>query len=182
VWFSLWLLPIAMVTSSIGLLGLLLINSEIALIVFRALWITAAVTYTFTLAIAAQLDRKLSTNSWREVLFFPGILNMIVMLTAFFPKLTEVDLPHLVGLHFTATGLFIATVCIYIWIPFSMLGAWLAREVERTWIGRLLSPLLIYLVGYGSLLCAITFDSYIKELRHAEAKWDKTEKTGRVTV
>ena len=39
VWFSLWLLPVAMVTSSVGLLGLLLIHSQLAVIVFRALWI-----------------------------------------------------------------------------------------------------------------------------------------------
>ena len=182
VWFSLWLLPIAMVTSSIGLLGLLLLHSQLALIVFRALWITAAATYVFMLAMAAQLDRKLSSNAWREILTFPGIISMIVMLTAFFPKLVEVDLPALFGAHLNSAALFTLTVCIYIWIPFSMVGAWLARQVERSGIGRLLSPLLLYLVGYGSLLCAITFDSYIKELRHAEAKWDKTEKTGRVVV
>jgi cellulose synthase/poly-beta-1,6-N-acetylglucosamine synthase-like glycosyltransferase len=182
VWFSLWLLPVAMVTSSIGLLGLLLIHSQLAVTVFRALWITAAVTFTFTLALAAQLDRRLSSNAWREVLTFPGIISMIVMLTAFFPKLTEVDIPSFFGWHLTTAGLFEITVAIYIWIPFSMVGAWIAREVEKTWAGRFLTPLLIYLVGYGSLLCAITFDSYIKELRHAEAKWDKTEKTGRVVV
>jgi cellulose synthase/poly-beta-1,6-N-acetylglucosamine synthase-like glycosyltransferase len=182
VWFSIWLLPVAMVTSSIGLLGLLLLHSQLALIVFRALWIIAAMSFVFTLALAAQLDRKLSSNAWREVLTFPGIISMIVMLTAFFPRLTEVYLPGLFGWHLTSTGLFFITLAIYIWIPFSMLGAWLAREVERTWIGPFLSPLLIYLVGYGSLLCAITFDSYIKEIRHADAKWDKTEKTGRVVV
>ena len=182
VWFSIWLLPVAMVTSSIGLLGLLLLHSQLALIVFRALWIIAAMSFVFTLALAAQLDRKLSSNAWREVLTFPGIISMLVMLTAFFPRLTEVDLPGLFGWHLTASGLFFITLAIYIWIPFSMVGAWLAREVESTWIGPFLSPLLIYLVGYGSLLCAITFDSYIKELRHADAKWDKTVKTGRVVV
>ena len=182
VWFSLWLLPVAMITSSIGLLGLLLLHSQLALVVFRALWITAAVSFVFTLGLAAQLDRKLSSNAWRELLTFPGIISMIVMLTAFFPKLTEVDIPALFGWHLTSAGLFDITVAIYIWIPFSMLGAWLAREVENTWIGPFLSPLLIYLVGYGSLLCAITFDSYFKELFHAEAKWDKTVKTGRVVV
>ena len=182
VWFSLWLLPIAMVTSSIGLLGLLLLNSEFALQIFRILWITAAMSYAFILAYGAQLDRKLSLNAWREVLTFPGILNMIVMLTAFFPKLMEVELPGAVGVHLTHIGLFIITVCIYVWIPFSMVGALLSRVVERTWIGPFLTPFLIYLVGYGSLLCAITFDSYIKELRHAESRWDKTEKTGRVVV
>ncbi|HMH59047.1 MAG TPA: glycosyltransferase [Galbitalea sp.] len=182
VWFSLWLLPVAMVTSSIGLLGLLLLHSQLALIVFRVLWITAAVSFVFTLALAAQLDRKLSSNAWRELLTFPGIISMIVMLTAFFPKLTEVDIPALFGWHLTATGLFDITVAVYIWIPFSMVGAVLARAVEPTWIGRFLSPVLIYLVGYGSLLCAITFDSYFKELRHAESTWDKTIKTGRVVV
>jgi cellulose synthase/poly-beta-1,6-N-acetylglucosamine synthase-like glycosyltransferase len=182
VWFSLWLLPIAMITSSIGLLGLLVLHSQLALIVFRALWITAAVTFTFTLALAAQLDRKLSSNAWREVLTFPGVVSMIVMLTAFFPALMEVDLPRLFGIHLGGSTLAALTVAIYVWIPFSMVGAWLARQLEGTWIGPFLSPLLIYLVGYGSLLCAITFDSYIKEFRHAEATWDKTEKTGRVTV
>ena len=61
-----------------------------------------------------------------------------------------------------------------------MLGAWLARVIEKTAAGRVLSPLLTYLVGYGPLLCAITVDSYIKEWRKADAVWIKTEKTGRV--
>jgi hypothetical protein len=37
-------------------------------------------------------------------------------------------------------------------------------------------------VGYGSLLCSCTFASYIKELRGAEMKWDKTEKTGGMVI
>ena len=48
--------------------------------------------------------------------------------------------------------------------------------------GRDPTDLLIYLAGYGSLLCAITFDSYLKELAGAEARWDKTEKVGRVAA
>lgn len=180
VWFSLWLLPLAMILSSIGLLGLLLMHSDIAAAVFRVLWISAACTYVFTLALGVQLDSKLSRNAWREVITFPGIVSMVVMLTAFFPGLVEVRIPALVGLTLTDNGVFILTVCIYVWIPFSMAGAWLARKAEGTRIGPFLSPLLLYLVGYGSLLCAITFDSYVKELRHAEATWDKTEKTGRV--
>ncbi|RLP70830.1 glycosyltransferase family 2 protein [Mycetocola manganoxydans] len=182
VWFSLWLLPIAMVLSSIGLVGLLLLQSDLATVLFRALWITAACTFTFTLALAVQLDGELTRKTWREVLTFPGIISMLVMLTAFFPGLLLEWLPSLFGAQLTETGLFWITLSIYIWISVSMLGAWLARRIEKTRVGRVLSPALIYLVGYGSLLCAITFDSYIKELRHAEAKWDKTEKTGRVTA
>ncbi len=180
VWFSLWLLPVAMVLSSIGLLGLLLLQSDLATIVFRALWISAACTYVFILALGSQMDRKLAGNAWREVLTFPGIISMIVMLTAFFPRLVEVYIPGLFGAKLDGTGLFWITVAIYVWIPFSMVGALLARTLDRSAVGRVLAAALIYLVGYGSLLCAITFDSYIKELRHAESRWDKTEKTGRV--
>ncbi len=179
-WFSVMLLPVAMVLSSIGLLGLLLLHSDLASVAFKTLWVSAACTYVFILALGSQLDRKLAANSWREVVTFPGIISMLVMLTALFPRLIEVDLPGLFGLRIDAGQLYWLTVAIYTWIPFSMVGAWAARTVDRTRAGRFLSPLLIYLVGYGSLLCAITFDSYIKELRHAESKWDKTEKTGRV--
>lgn len=182
VWFSLWLLPIAMVLSSIGLLGLLLLHSDLAVVVFRALWITAACTYVFSLATAAQLDPIITRPAWREVLTFPGLISMFVMLTAFFPRLVEHDLPALFGATLSAGTEFTLTICIYIWIPFSMVGAWAARRVEKTRVGRFLTPALVYLVGYGSVLCAITFDSYIKEFRGVEAKWDKTEKIGRIAV
>jgi len=45
--------------------------------------------------------------------------------------------------------------------------------------GRFLSPLFVYIGGYGPLLCAVAFSSYIKELRHADMRWEKTEKVGR---
>ena len=181
VWFSIWLLPVAMILSSIGLLGLLLLHSEIALVAFRALWIFAACAFVFILALGAQVDSQLARRNWRELFTFPGIISMLVMLTAFFPQLLLVYLPGLFGLEFTKDGDFWLTVAIYVWIPFSMLGAWLARRIEGTRVGSFLAVVLIYLVGYGSLLCAITFDSYIKEIRHAESSWQKTEKTGRVS-
>ncbi|HVX07162.1 glycosyltransferase [Humibacter sp.] len=182
VWFSLWLLPVAMVLSSVGLVGLLLLQSPLATDVFRVLWIAAALTFVFTLALGAQLDGPLTVRAWRELLTFPGILSMLVMLTALFPRLIEVDLPGLFGARLSESALFWLTLAVYVWIPVSMLGAVLARRLERTRVGRVLSPALLYLVGYGSLLCAITFDSYIKEIRHADARWDKTVKTGRVTM
>ena len=70
-------------------------------------------------------------------------------------------------------------VFIYAWLTLSMAVAYLAKVVEPHRFGRVLSPVLIYLVGYGSVLCACTFASYVLELRRAEARWDKTEKTGK---
>jgi cellulose synthase/poly-beta-1,6-N-acetylglucosamine synthase-like glycosyltransferase len=182
VWFSLWLLPLIMVTSAIGLAGLLFLQNGLATSVFRVLWISAALAYLFVLVLGSLTDAKTSKRELGHILLFPGIINMLVMITALFPPLTLVWLPGLFGITLSTAALFILTLAIYIWIPFSMVVAWLARRAERTRAGRWLAPALIYLAGYGSLLCAITFDSYLKELAGAEARWDKTEKVGRVAA
>ncbi|MGH1526280.1 glycosyltransferase [Leifsonia sp. L25] len=182
VWFSLWLLPLIMITSSIGLAGLLFLHSDVATGVFRVLWISAALAYLFVLILGAQTDGSTTKHTLGHVLLFPGIINMLVMVTALFPPVTLVWLPGLFGVTLDGATLFALTLAIYVWIPFSMVVAWLARTSEKTRAGRWLAPTLIYLAGYGSLLCAITFDSYLKELAGAEAKWDKTEKVGRVAT
>jgi cellulose synthase/poly-beta-1,6-N-acetylglucosamine synthase-like glycosyltransferase len=182
VWFSLWLLPLIMIVSSVGLAGLLFLQDELATGVFRVLWISAALSYLFVLILGAQTDTATTKHTVGHVILFPGIVNMVVMVTALFPPVMLVWLPGLFGVTLTAPALFAITLAIYIWIPFSMVVAWLARKAERTRAGRWLSPALIYLAGYGSLLCAITFDSYLKELAGTEARWDKTEKVGRVAM
>jgi cellulose synthase/poly-beta-1,6-N-acetylglucosamine synthase-like glycosyltransferase len=181
-WFSLWLLPLIMIASSIGLAALLFLQPAIATTAFRFLWISASLAYIFILILGALTDARTSRRAWVSVLLFPGIVNMIVMLVALFPPLLLVWLPGAFGITLSDTTLIVLTLCIYIWIPFSMVVAWLARKAEATKAGRWLAPALIFLAGYGSLLCAITFDSYVKELSHAEARWDKTEKVGRVAT
>ncbi len=182
VWFSLWLLPLIMIVSSIGLAGLLFLQAEFATNVFRVLWISAALAYLFILILGSLTDAKTSKRELGQILLFPGIVNILVMLTALFPKVMLVWLPGLFGATLDGPALFWLTLAIYIWIPFSMVVAWLARKADRTRAGAWLAPALIYLAGYGSLLCAITFDSYLKELAHVEARWDKTEKVGRVAT
>lgn len=179
-WFSIFLLPVAMVLSSVGLIGLFLLQSDLTNLVFRTLWITAACAYVYTIALAVQLDGATGLRSWREAILFPGLISIVVMVAAFFPGLLEVRVPALFGLVLTPAGETGIMLFAYAWIAVSMVFAWLAKVVESTGIGRVLTPLLIYLVGYGPLLCAITVDSYIKEFRRADAVWDKTEKTGRV--
>lgn len=182
VWFSLWLLPLIMIVSSVGLAGLLFLQDELATGVFRILWISAALSYLFVLLLGAQTDISTTKHTIGHVLLFPGIVNMLVMITALFPPVMLVWLPGLFGVTLDGPTLFVITLAIYIWIPFSMVVAWLARKSEKVRAGRWLAPALIYLAGYGSLLCAITFDSYLKELAGTEAKWDKTEKVGRVAT
>jgi hypothetical protein len=56
------------------------------------------------------------------------------------------------------------------------LVARLARSGRLPW---LVAPL-VYVVGFGPMLCAITAGAYVQELRGAELRWDKTEKVGRI--
>jgi hypothetical protein len=49
----------------------------------------------------------------------------------------------------------------------------------RRWLAWLAGPL-VYVVGYGPLQCAVTATAYIKELRGAEMRWDKTERVGAI--
>ena len=178
-WFVILLLPAFMLLAAGALLTLLLLHSDIAEFVFRFMWISAACVYLFSMLYAVQLDPRIGRQSWREAVMFPGVGALILMAFALFPWLFEDGLAQ-VGLALTDDSRFVWAVIFYLWGPISMLGIWLARGVEALPGGRFLAGLLVYICGYGSLLCAITVDSYIKEWRRADASWIKTEKIGRV--
>ena len=179
-WFCVLLLPAFVVLAAIGLFGLLIIDSDIADFVFRFMWIFAACTYIFSMLFAMQLDGRTAWQSWREAILFPGLGSVVLMFIALFPTVTDAVLIDWFGeLSHVDRVLYLSIL--YLWGPISMLGAWAARIVERIpGIGSFCAGLFIYIFGYGSLLCAITVDSYIKEWRRADASWVKTEKVGRV--
>lgn len=178
-WFTILLLPAFMILAAAGMLALLVLHSDIADFVFRFMWVSAACIYLFSMLYSVQLDPRIGRQSWREALMFPGLGALILMAIALFPWLFESGLQAL-GLAVTDQTRFLWAVIFYLWGPISMLGIWLARAVEPLPAGRFFAGLLLYVCGYGSLLCAITADSYIKEWRRADAAWIKTEKIGRV--
>ena len=180
IWFSVLLLPITMILSSFGLIGLFLLGSDLAETAFRETWFLAACTYLFITVMTMQIDPATGRRSWREAIAFPGIVSLLVMLMAFAPDLFFHTVPGLFGLQLTVAGEQSVTLALYAWLSLCMPAAWLAKRVETTRFGRVLATALMYLIGYGPLLCAITFDSYIKEFRGAAQVWDKTEKVGRV--
>ncbi len=184
-WFCLFLEPIFMIVSSCSLIFLYLSRYPMAWTAFRILWLLNAFTYVFTTGFALLIDPQTARHTWRQGIMFPGVVSLTIVLYTCVPRLFG-DLAHEVvaasGIspaRGVQTG---AILFIYAWPAASMAVAYLAKAAEPRPCGRFISPLVVYVAGYGSLLCACTFASYVKELRGAEMKWDKTEKTGKVTI
>lgn len=181
IWFTVGLLPVTMVLSSIGLVGLLLLDNPVSTDVFRVTWALAVCTYIFSMLLAQSLDPPTGRSTILEAFLFPGIISLLIMILTFVPRLTNINFLDSHGLDVTSTTEFVITLCVYVWFPLSMLAAYGIKVLaeKKAW-GAKISPVLVYLVGYGSLLCAITAHSYVQELRHADQTWDKTEKTGQM--
>jgi cellulose synthase/poly-beta-1,6-N-acetylglucosamine synthase-like glycosyltransferase len=183
VWFCLFLQPIFMITSSLALLTLYFTGAPEAWPAFRVLWVTNAATYIFITGFTLLIDPGMARRTWRQALLFPGMVNLSIIVYSCFPRLLRAAtrglfaVAHLPSLHVSWVMVFI-----YAWLGGSMAVAYLAKAAGPGRAGRRLSALLVYVVGYGTLLCACTFASYVKELRRAEMSWDKTEKTGKVTI
>ena len=101
--------------------------------------------------------------------------------TAPMDRLT-VEVLSAVGLRLTHSWAVGAVLFIYAWQAGSMALAYLAKAIEAAPLGRVVAQVLLYIAGYGPLMCAVTLASLVRELQGAEAKWDKTEKTGKVMV
>lgn len=167
IWFSVFLMPALLVLSSLSLVTLYVLDRELAFDAFRWLWALNLVTYVFVTLSAFAYDGPAARRSWREGITFPGLVSLAIIVVAASGSLAE-KLP--------GGWLLFA----YIWLSAAMLAAYLVKRLEPVrGVGALARPLL-YVVGYGPLLCAITAAAYLAELRHAEMRWEKTEKTGAV--
>ena len=182
-WFCLVLQPIFMIMSSFSLLTLYFASFPSAWLAFHALWILNAVTYIFITGFALLIDPQTARHTWRQGILFPGVVNLTIVVYTCFPRLFR-DLAHdaFAAGHLSHGHLAGGILFIYAWPAASMAVAYLAKAAESRRFGRFISPLVVYIVGYGSLLCACTFASYVKELRGAEMTWDKTQKTGKMTI
>jgi cellulose synthase/poly-beta-1,6-N-acetylglucosamine synthase-like glycosyltransferase len=174
IWFAVTLMPLFMIASSIGLVTLYFVDEDVSGQVFRALWGINLVSYVFITLTSFSMDPSTARRAWREGVAFPGAISLLIILYA--------GISPFVHLESVASGatLEVIVLFVYVWLSASMVAAYLVKRLEDSGhLGFLVAPLL-YVVGYGPLLCAMTAGAYIKQLRGAEMKWDKTEKTGAV--
>ena len=184
-WFCLFLLPVFMILASASLITLYFSNFALAWVVFHVLWIVNALTYVFITSFVLMIDWVTGRHAWVEGILFPGAVSLSIIIAACFPRLVRIifyDLLPVMGIVLTPAERRTLVLFAYAWLAGSMLVAYLGKAIEPRRYGRIPAAVFIYIAGYGPLLCACTFASYIKELRHAEMKWDKTEKTGKVAM
>jgi cellulose synthase/poly-beta-1,6-N-acetylglucosamine synthase-like glycosyltransferase len=184
IWFSIYLLPYIMIVSSAALVILFFTDRLAAQHAFHVLWISNAICFFFSTVVCLLIDRRTARRSWLQAFFFPGAISLVVILFTCFPLTFHWLLRHfesLSGVHLSVDERLAVILFAYIWVSACMLAAYGLLRLERLGAKRLASWL-IYVVGYGPILCAISLNAYVKEFRGAEMKWDKTEKTGRVSV
>lgn len=177
-WFTIFLMPVIQVASSVGLIALLFLNEPLAWEVFQWLWLIAGVVYLVVTVVSYVIDWESCRKAWLEGILFPGVISLAVIAYSLFPPLFQ-PLAEFVGWQAHPVLRQAVTLFLYSWLSLSMAFAYAAKELEARGHPRL-AAWVLYLAGYGSFLCAVTFGAYVKEWRGASMSWDKTVKTGKV--
>ncbi|MER6479300.1 glycosyltransferase [Streptomyces filamentosus] len=180
IWYSLLATPVLLTVCSASLLYLYFTDSGRSWELFRWLWVINLVCYLLIILMSAAVDGSTFRRCWREALVYPGIVSTLILVLTAFPGyflpllerhgwLAEDGSPRLL------------MVVVYAWLGLALPLAWLAKLLTGTRF-RFLAPVLLHLVGYGSLLAACLVAAWVQERRKKELKWDKTEKTGKVAA
>ena len=183
IWFSVLLMPVFLICASTGLIALFFIDRAFATHVFKGLWAINVVVYLFITLSSFSIDPSTARRCWLQGIAFPGGVSLAIMLYTIAPTAFVSDGSALLrdlGAHPTAALGTALTLFVYAWLTLAMVAAAAIRQIERRRPLAWMAAPLVYLVGYGPLQCAITATAYIKQLRGAEMRWDKTEKVGAV--
>jgi cellulose synthase/poly-beta-1,6-N-acetylglucosamine synthase-like glycosyltransferase len=183
IWFSVFLMPALMVLASASLVTLFFWDREFSVDVFRGLWAINVFTYLYVTLTSFSLDPAAARSSWREGLTFPGLISLAIIVYALWPPLVDTYLADVLrdtGIDPDGGIRDAFLLFTYVWLSTSMLAAWLVKRLEPVRVLGRAAPALLYVVGYGPLLCAITATAYLKEIQGREMVWEKTEKTGAI--
>lgn len=178
IWFCVLLMPIFMIGTSIGLVGLFILDKTLSVSLFSYMASVSLFVYLYTTLFSLIVDRRTSRIAWFEGITYPGIISLVLMLISVNPGFL------LYGTHASphATQALqwsdIVLLFIETWSALCMLWAWLIYRLERAGLSTRITNFLLLIVGYGPLLCAVNLSSFIAELKTPNLKWDKTEKVG----
>jgi hypothetical protein len=173
-------MPLAMIVASIALNALFFLNGGLSWTLFRMFALVSLFSYLFTTLYSFCIDPQTSKRVWFAGMMFPGLISLINMFIAVAPHHVEAFVHHVFAIK--TWSIYDSYIMIWVntWISLCMFFAWLVYRLDRANVSQRITNPLLLLVGYGPLLCVITFAAYIAQLTHKKIKWDKTIKTGKV--
>lgn len=183
IWASVVFMPMFMVLATTGLLALFFSDRRLSVEAFQLLWLLTGCAFIFITGCSLLIDTEAGRRCWWQGLFFPGAVNLALILVGLFgPIATAVFGQQLASLGLHGEGSLATALLLFadVWLTGSILCAFLLKRLDEWGRCGWLVHVLLYVVGYGPLLCAITVGGYVAELRGAERRWEKTEKVGRV--
>jgi cellulose synthase/poly-beta-1,6-N-acetylglucosamine synthase-like glycosyltransferase len=181
-WFSIVLTPLFMIMTTIGLIGLEILNPVWAWETFAALRRIGMVIFLFETSFCLLIDPATARRTWFEGLTFPGLISLVLMVIFFIPRHASPFFDHLLyepTQRWTTYDLI--KQFMYVWVSLCMLAAWGVYRLEKADASRRWRNALLILVGYGPLLCAISFAALATAWRR-NLRWEKTVKSGNVTI
>jgi len=180
-WFSIAFMPLFMIVGAAGLVGLFYAWPPWAPTAFVALWGVTFVSYLFQTLFSFAIDPATARRCWFEGIAFPGLLSLGVMMLAVLglkPFAEAALWPQSVNWSWQD----IAVQVVLGWSAISTFLAWVVYRLDKAGAPKPVRNVLLVLVGYGPLLCAISLGAMIAELRNADLKWDKTIKSGKARL
>ncbi len=181
-WFSIILMPVFMMLSTIGLVSLFFLNFPLSWYLFNQFWILNSITYLFVTFFSFLIDPQIAKRSWLQGILFPGIVSLVIIVISMIPGLMDSLIGSLDNIQSNLNYTKAVILFMYSWLALCMIPAYYAYQVEKRKGPKWFSIVLVVIAGFGPLLCAITVQSYISEYNNEELKWDKTEKTGKVAL
>ena len=68
------------------------------------------------------------------------------------------------------------------WNAISTIAAWGVYRLDKAGAPKWLRNFFLVLIGYGPLMCSITFAAMVAQFRNADMRWDKTMKSGKAKI
>ncbi|MFJ6409853.1 glycosyltransferase [Streptomyces hydrogenans] len=180
IWYSLLATPVLLTVCSASLLFLYFTDSDRSWQLFHWLWLVNLVCYLLILLLSAAVDPGTFRRCLREALLYPGLVSTCVLVVTALPAVFQ-PLLERAGLSAADGSPQPLMALVYVWLGLALPLAWAAKLLSGTRL-RFLAPVLLTLVGYGSLLSACLVAAWVQERLKAELTWDKTEKTGKVAA
>jgi cellulose synthase/poly-beta-1,6-N-acetylglucosamine synthase-like glycosyltransferase len=182
-WFSIVLTPVFMIMTTIGLIGLEIHSRAWAWMIFGTQRRVGMVIFLFETVFALLIDPSTARRAWLAGLTFPGLISLGLTAVFFVPVHLSPFFDHL--LYDTTpdwTAYDTLKQFMYVWVSLCMLAAWGVFRLEVAGVPRWLRNGLLVLVGYGPLLCAVSFTALATAWQKNDMRWDKTVKSGNARI